>query len=306
MRDGCLVAVLTRSKVSGQDKNVEALPVHVSSEAYLSDRTWLQVGFDLWQQAPRDRDFFLIMPNADRDGTMKIEVTYADALSMTKALFMSLDRPASTFAVTADTEKLFATTEAVSFWTEHSPRPSMASWVSCLAQFPQGWVDLLGRWGASGGEGYVRTHRTRVHLMQEAVAKSFREDKDPYKIFGESHLLDSLRIHLEAKGIDQATVLHQMACLTLISRTVECDATPLLRIPDMLSDASDEETTAIPEVGNHIVDLQGMFVVGISRSVRRLHRVGLCHRLPGVHYKNFEVIGPDMPTSGFTARCGHC
>ena len=41
--------------------------------------------------------------------------------------------------------------------------------------------------------------------------------------------------------------------------------------------------------------LKGMFVVGISGRIRRLHQVGRCHRVPGVDYARYEVIGPTEP-----------
>ncbi len=48
------------------------------------------------------------------------------------------------------------------------------------------------------------------------------------------------------------------------------------------------------------------YVVSISgkRLFRRLHRLGGCHRVPGVDYREFELLGVDFPPS--TAYDGHC
>ena len=307
MKNGHLTAVLTRTKTSGQDKSVEALPVHVSSKAFLGISTWLAVGFGLWQQVPLDRDCFLVMPDPVRQGTVKVEVTYADAITMTKAMLMSLTRPSSTGGDATQEEKLFLGTEVVSFWTEHSARASMASWVSCLAEFPADWCDLLGRWGASRGEGYVRTHRSRVHMMQEAVAKHFQMDRDAAATFGEDELLDKITAHMKAKGVAEQDMDEQILRLALLTKVVPPiapEAGALLPVPR--DEVSDEEEIKV--VGLKCAEKfdDGLFVVSVDGNRRRLHRIGLCHRIPGVHYKDYEVLGPVMPESGYTAKCGHC
>eukprot|EP00972_Heterocapsa_arctica_P062484 9210841-Heterocapsa_arctica.AAC.1 len=44
--------------------------------------------------------------------------------------------------------------ESPDFWTEHSQRACMPSWVACLARFPKGWADMLGRWGGDKSDAY--------------------------------------------------------------------------------------------------------------------------------------------------------
>ena len=78
----------------------------------------------------------------------------------------------------------------------------MPSWVACLATFLSEWPDLLGRWGASRAEGYIRTHKRRVTLMQDAVAKRFRESQDPHFDFGEDY------VHYEVLGQEEPPHFH--------------------------------------------------------------------------------------------------
>ena len=92
LRGGSLDAVLTRTKTSGKDKKMEALPLHVLSEAYLDKKNWLAVGFGLWEKAKSDRDIVLVLPDATRQGTLNIEATYVDSMAMNRALLCQAPR----------------------------------------------------------------------------------------------------------------------------------------------------------------------------------------------------------------------
>ena len=100
--------------------------------------------------------------------------------------------------------------------------------------------------------------------------------------------------------------------------TLDGDGVPLAEAavenPPDVGTVSDEEEVKVVQVSKHSKDvtaasgsLKGMFVVGISGRIRRLHQVGRCHRVPGVDYARYEVIGPtEPPAHMYTARCGHC
>ena len=199
------------------------------------------------------------------------------------------------------------------FWTEHSPRSTLPSWVACLGKFPSDWCDLLGRRGSSRGEGYVRTHRARVHLMQEAVSENFRSCASPHALYDEQALFTELRDFLEKKEVDEAMQEVQIGNLTLDGDGVPLAEAAVENPPDV-GTVSDEEEVKVVQVSKHSKDvtaasgsLKGMFVVGISGRIRRLHQVGRCHRVPGVDYARYEVIGPtEPPAHMYTARCGHC
>ena len=126
--NGALRAILTRTKTTGHDKSVEAVPVHIAKEAYLNHPDWLTVGFKLWEAIPGDRDFFLVLPGLDRDFTLRIEATYADAMAMSRALFTSLSafEMVEGKVVKKNGERLMDPA-TIPFWTEHSPRPTLPS-----------------------------------------------------------------------------------------------------------------------------------------------------------------------------------
>ena len=51
----------------------------------------------------------------------------------------------------------------------------------------------------------------------------------------------------------------------------------------------------------------GVFVVSSRLDFRRLHRVGDCHLVPGVDYKDFRTLGADRPTrENFDVACRCC
>ena len=151
MREGALQAILTRTKTSGKDKKIEALPLHVAAGAFLVDPSWLKTGFDLWSAAPQGRDFFLALPSEDRQSIRLIEATYADSMSMSRAILGSLPAASLVKGALEKRDVPLFSVSSLDFWTEHSPRTAMPSWVACLASFPSEWPDLLGRWGGVPG-----------------------------------------------------------------------------------------------------------------------------------------------------------
>ena len=134
---------------------------------------------------------------------------------MTRALLGSFS---SASIVNGELEKGLSpllSASALDFWTEHSPRSAMPSWVACLATFPAEWPELLGRWGASVAEGYVCTHRKRVTLMQESVASKFRASLDPHSVFDDGELFEQRETYLRKRGLDDDAISNQLVPLAL-------------------------------------------------------------------------------------------
>ena len=76
---------------------------------------------------------------------------------------------------------------------------------------------------------------------------------------------------------------------------------------ELESISSDDEEAQ--EVKPRDMVSRGTFVLSIiGRCKRRtLHRVGECHRIPGVHYAEFEVVGNEPPTKDrFHHSCKIC
>ena len=114
---------LHRTKTTGPDKQISVLPVFVSYEAYLQEE-WLQVGLDLWMETFNyPRDYLLCLPLPDFSGPCGRRAKYTDAQSFSKALMASLKAP--------DGSPLLEQ-EAIHFWTEHSDRAGVDSWLSAI------------------------------------------------------------------------------------------------------------------------------------------------------------------------------
>ena len=203
--------------------------------------------------------------------------------------------------------------ELTAFWTEHSARPTLASQVSCLACFPADWPDLLGRWGATRAEGYVRTHRARVDAMQTAVARAFRRAAEPHKVFHEDDLFYEMADYLGARGWDQNAIESCVEGFRLYGKGVVPEEKPDLKPVEELSDGEEVQVLEAEAIRTNLdvanVYPKGTYVVAISKAARRLHRTGQprCPLLPGRDYKAYEEYGLECPASTkYTHACKNC
>ena len=132
---------MERTKTTGSDKGVSVLPIFVSTEA-LIEVEWLLVGLDLWQrdELSYKRDYFLCLPSPDFSGPCGKKARYTDAQGFSKALMSSLR--------TSDGAQLLLP-EAVSFWSEHSNRAGLDSWLASLS-VGEDLRRFVGRWAMKG------------------------------------------------------------------------------------------------------------------------------------------------------------
>jgi hypothetical protein len=118
-----MVGVLTRTKTSGIDKAIVLLPVFVSQDAWIS-MPWLDIGLGIWQKKlSSHRDYFLLLPTSDFEGFQDRRARYTDAQCFSKALMGALRG--------TDDNRLVGS-EAVNFWSEHSDRSGLVSWLGAL------------------------------------------------------------------------------------------------------------------------------------------------------------------------------
>ena len=320
---------LVRTKTSGVGKAREVLVLFVSSNAWLVESSWLTVGWKLWEAVHPDRDYFLGLPSDDMSSMRPVEAKYVDGLAMSRALLASLPGP--------DGKERLLSPGLERFWSEHSERATLPSWVSMLACFPADWIDLLGRWSARTSENYVRTAVYRIKQMQDAVAGMVRSSTHPSGALGEAILLRKSADWMCAQGwgapeaADQCAVLRNWVVPEAAASPTEVADTdgeeekaPFRFVGDepLPADAAEDAASlsAMPTVDAPtsrlvVVDpdaappAMGMFVVSVqSRSrFRRLHRIGSCGRLPGIHYLEYLVLGDSMPgSSSFDACCRQC
>ena len=207
--------MLSRTKTSGPDKKSTVLPVFVSFEAWV-ERPWLSTGFELWTATDLafPRDYFLCLPTQDLSSTCRRRARYSDAVSFSRSIFRTLKCDGSDGA-----PLLLA--DAVAFWSEHSDRAGVDSWLAALL-VPSDLRRFLGRWSVQASEDvYVRTAVVVCENLQRmAATHAKRQYAGGPDFFGEEHLLAQLKAHLEEIGTEDCEVTDQIARLSVANLTL--------------------------------------------------------------------------------------
>ncbi len=193
---------------------------------------------------------------------------------------------------------------------------------------PSDSLKWLSAWKAQSADAYVRTSRIKTIQIQTTVARLLRLHMGGGDPVGEQQALEELGYHLAERGIEQAEIERVVGALTvfpkegvvttlwtsLAERTdhgsgPSASSNPSEPSPeggpsggkqDAVKDSSEESDSAPSREG---------YVVAISRNKGRrcLHKIGLCYRRPGVHYKQFRVVGSSRPaTSEYDDYCRDC
>ena len=198
--------LLKRTKTSGPDKKTAVLPVFVSEDAYLR-KPWLYQGLELWKQGALyyRRDYFLPLPTEDLQGTCGKRARYSDASYFSRALLGTLPGD--------DGERLLHPASRL-FWTEHSDRVGLDSWLGALGV----GADLrrfVGRWGVQASEDvYVRTAlRVTENLQRLAAAHARKQISGGPDFLGEEHLLHQLGAFLRKQGVSDEDASSQIETL---------------------------------------------------------------------------------------------
>ena len=309
-----------RSKTSGPGKKVAILKFYVSSEAWIHMKDWLSVGWLIWNKLGRDagllgRDFMLPCPGAGLDTFLRKMVDYATASAMSQALFQRLWLRKRNGKATVLFEGVGST------WTEHSERATMRTWAQG-ARVPEDYRKQMGRWQASADEGYERAQRINTLESQAAMAHFVKQSVGGADPFDETAVLKEIVGAMEAQGYpgevraEQAALLMNFKPSWVRTEGPQVpdwfelgDGMDVARAPlaeaidpgvDVLSEAeddagikasADEAAGVESQMGKYIVS-----IVGRSQS-RTLHRVGECHRRPGLHYGKCEVLGDETPST---------
>jgi len=331
-------AILERTKTTGPGKRISALPMVVSYGAYLRQPGWLQTGWLLWQgAAPFVRDYFLVKPAAGLNSTLPVEISYEQASRMSRALLSGLPRDDDVMPTMGE--------PLVGLFTQHSARCWLSS-MAALLEIPEADMSYLGRWSPSATKTYVRTATEVVLRIQETVARRLRRDLGgPFEaITGEQAAHLELRRELIKRRFAEIDIEDQMDALQAWTVQLAEDVvttepgesivepacpTPVLDFEES-ADAHPKESgvqpveapptppaepVSLPFAGPVLPVAPASdgpptsgFVVSISKSGwRRLHRIGGCTRMPGVHYLNFELLGDEKPgVEAYDDFCRQC
>ncbi len=292
--------MLLRSKTTGPDKAVQVRPGVVARGAYIRQQGWCEVGLRLWAAAaPGARDYALCAPGPD-GGCLLRELGYAEYAGRIRGVLAKM-RADSAVTLGAD---------VASFLSPHSFRAFLPSVAASIGAPPQ-WLGWISGWKAKGAETYVRTSRQRTAVLQTVaarVARDFLNGGDP---FGEHDLHCELDAYLQERGVSDAD--RQSARESLLGY-------PWPPVTELLWNKSDEQEQSgsaasssaaasnsapcqieqeesqeqpsgideseVPKIGSgYVVSVSG------KKGLRRLHRWGWCHRVPGVDYRHYVEYG---------------
>jgi hypothetical protein len=207
------------------------------------------------------------------------------------------------------------TPEAVPFWTLHSARAWLPSAAASIG-FAADWIDAIAAWRPKGGEVYVRTTRRRIRTIQEKVADRIRQAEGLEDILDEEEIFEKLETYLKKKGVRQPcdelrffqrqtrgqramTVpvgIDELMWAELMGEEAG-ESRPQERAPQKAADS----TVVAGEPGDYVVS------VTEKRGFRRLHQLGRCYRVPGLHYTQWLTLGTARPTSAeYDDFCRNC
>ena len=159
-----LDAKLSRSKTTGDDRNVYSRPVRVESCCFVLKPSWISTGWTLLHTtAPFERDNLLLTSAENYMSCKQQELRYE--------LGYALQNRVLALAV-GDKGKLFKY-PVTSHWTPHSGRCFMPTSTAAL-RYEKSQRDFLGGWSARGSGVYARVARVRIGKMQRAVVTALQ------------------------------------------------------------------------------------------------------------------------------------
>ena len=327
--------VLTRTKTSGGDKSMTVLPLFVSLEAWVAEE-WLLEGLPLWQDSDLGykRDYFLCLPDRTFGSTCCKRARYSDAKTFSTALLSTLRHE--------DGDPLLCA-EAVPFWSEHSDRTGLDTWLAALS-VGSDMRRFVGRWAVTGSEdAYVRSSLHVTENCQRLAGLHAREAaRGGPDYFGEEETLGQLKSFLLTAGLPEADADKQverlrkpnfskkpdpLATLTsaggLERREAVSSSSSTIPVPPPCESDDDEMLDWDAPLGDEEGDLLTAaaqllpdepsapmgFIVSKTRvgKCRRLHFAGGCFRIAGEHYKFYDDLGQAEPAEHlYNCRCSDC
>jgi hypothetical protein len=306
-----LKIVLTRTKTTGRGKRVERREVAISAGAYLLESSWLEVGWaELVAAAPHPRDYLLSPPERGMRWAKPKELTYQEAAGWSRALYTKMGEA---MGLQESTASLIGQA-----FTEHSGRSFLPSAAMAMGASDD-FVKPLGGWSATSTRGYMKSALRRMTQVQDVVAAAMRAHWGEADVIGESAHVRQVINHLIDHGIEREAANVQTALVRAFKdRAPEVSGvwadsfkeTEHRGGPEDSTTATGSSTPIPPTGASDTLPLgERGYVVSISMKhrLRRLHYLGRCHRVPGVHYQEYEFLGGDRPgEDAYDDYCRQC
>eukprot|EP00435_Cladocopium_sp_Y103_P012665 s652_g3.t1 len=309
-----LQCTLKRAKTTGPGKKVSLVKVFVGFDAWLAERNWLSEGWKLWkamaaENMTTNRDYFMQLPRKGLENAQNRMASYSAAASMSQALFKVLKVPR--------TEEHLLEPGASTVWSEHSERVTLRTWGGSSG-LPENICKRLGRWTPTVDQAYDRSVRMQIVAAQEFMADFLKRNSGRADPLDEEAVVNEITRKLRDRGLGRRVLEVQASKLITFRATgaqavrkswalgrvgpVGEDSEPQVSgvfSPEFVSESEDEDDGIRPadepadgqtRMGHYVVSL-----VGKSRT-KTLHRVWDCFRQPGVHYRDFESYGDEVPS----------
>ncbi len=192
-----------------------------------------------------------------------------------------------------------------SFWQPHSWRAFLPSAMGAVGA-PANGLSWLAAWRAKDGTAYVRTQREKTRLLQITIARILRAHLGGDDPVGERGGVQCLIEHLARRGVSETDVqviesgirhypgdaVSEVLWPRLREEALADVAEPTEPERDerIVAGDSDEEVDAVTWPEGYVVSISS------GRRLRRLHKLGLCYRKPGIHYLRYEELGNVLPS----------
>ena len=194
---------------------------------------------------------------------------------------------------------------------------------------------MIGRWRPSAAESYERNLKANVTRCQAVIAHFIKKNLGNTDPFDEVTVIQLVEQKMKNSGFSQTEcdeqMLRLMSFLPLGDQATECvkpswtTTGPVVFVEEGGVKEEPEETNAMASLAELSSDglendeqlpgvtplekVAGLYIVSVvGRSkTKTLHKIGECHRQPGVHYKSFEVWGEEVPDKAlYHKACKQC
>ncbi len=299
---------LVRTKTTGRGKASELRPAALSAEAYILDKEWFTTGYSLLMKiSPGERDFLLTIPPVDGDErAVPREIGYEEYVCRLRSMLSGI--------WLGDGQLGRSLSE---LYSAHSWRFFLPSAASALG-YTQEHVNTLGTWSVKGGAGYNKLAKERVRQVQQKVAEAGRVEAGRKDIFGDRLDQHETIKRLVERGLDDEAA--RMVARRLIRNFDKSECSDSARAGDTLPESTGASSgnTGASSSSSSVIDHKdavsraaehrgsGRLPEGVSGYVvsivgrgkwRSLHYLGLCHRVPGIDYLDYQLYGQDPPSS---------
>eukprot|EP00435_Cladocopium_sp_Y103_P055393 s1069_g18.t1 len=300
--------------------------VFVGADTFIDQPEWLETGWNLWKRMARDnrstdRKYFLQLPENDLQGSQNRRATYTAAATLSQALFKVLKVPGE--------DGLLLDMGLGSAWSEHSEKATLRRWASA-AGVPIEVAKLMGKKRAEDGRPTSQADRRRIVEAQAHICKFIKLNVGRADPFDEASVVEDVVEKMACRGATEFEQKDQEARLTSFGNKDRPTKMP------KTSDGLERTATAIPlkafvvgvasseeeEVqwrsleddkgtgtGTSPKRVIGCYVTGegATSRVKTLHRMGGCHRQPGIHYRGCEFHGLAPPGGDkYHRACAAC